>query len=688
MTIWANLKTETQYLKFLYPGIKTGAGFDGVDPHLIWAELSYLAGADMFSDSPIPVLFEVRREVLDQILSESLPIVNLTGGSKNLFGNFYTGFVTPNNFKFLLQQVDRLRIASVDLPSTEKMLPAAGRVREVPLHSKPEETVIGIIDHGIGFANRHFATQNGQGKWHSRIERLWDQQRGYPAEPPHYSNAISPQMLWQGTPYYRYGRELVNAGRENRIDQWLNHGVSEQEIYRALKYLPAQGAVAHGTHVLGLAAGNRNFGCDTHGAPVQTVTDDASRAKIIAVQLPAVPFKDTSGAGLCVQILDAISYIHRHAAGRKVVINLSDGAYAGPHDGTSMLERAIDGFYISNKHRSAFVVAAGNQFHEKVHWQDSIPPDKKPVPITWRVLPDDNTDSHLEIWPDSGVAIDSLKELEVYITPPGLAKLGPVKFGDVFSLFKNQNTIDEPAMAMASFIASPPNSFPDKGTGQNSERAMIHIALAATRPSIQSKRIVAPHGIWTIELVNHGRSAVAFNAYIERDNPALGDTGPTRQSQFVHPDYPRNNTRTAPLDDAANPSPIKRMGALNNVATAVNVFVVGGVTVDLDTIGGKHPELGSYSAAGPGRGAGARTGVDVLAPSDLSRGIRGIRGLGNRAGTSFRMDGTSVAAPQVTRAVANNMQAGFLADKAKASIVVGATNGIAGPSERIGAGLI
>jgi Subtilase family len=691
---WVNLKTETQYLKFQYPDIKPGAGFAGIDPHLLWADLSYFAGADIFSQAPIPVLFEVERSKLDAILDEPSPIVNLTGGSENLFGNFYTGFVTPTNLAFLISRVDRLRIASVDLPSTLRQKKSANSVDRSDLSSHGDEIVIGVIDHGIGFANKHFASQNANGRWESRIERVWDQQRGYPAPPPRYDQTITKRRRWDSTNHYGYGREIVNTGTKRQIDYWLNQDVSERETYGVLKYLPAQGAVGHGTHVMGLAAGNRLFSTDTHGAAVQTITDDASRAKIIAVQLPAVPYKDTSGAGLCVQILDAISYIHMHAAGRKVVINLSDGAYAGPHDGTSMLERALDAFYASNKHQSAFVVAAGNQFHEKVHWQATVTAMQGSTPgtteINWSVLPDDKTDSHLEIWPDSSLKEEDLRALSVFVTPPGQGKLGPVNFGEAFSLFEDGSKLDEPAICMTAFLSNPPNSY--NAANPELPRAMIHIALSATRPTAKSKRKhqrkAAPHGIWTVELLNSGKKPATFNAYIERDNPALGDSGPTRQSHFVHPGYPRNAEKVEFVDDTANTSPIKRMGALNNVATATTVLVVGGSCLNTDALGGKHPELARYSAAGPGRGAGAREGVDLLAPGDMSRSIRGIRGLGTRTGTSFRMDGTSVAAPQVTREIANLMAAGNLADSAKQSLLSRAANGVSGPVERIGAGVI
>lgn len=619
-------------------------------------------------------------------------LINLTPGTAYVFGNFFTGFVMPVNFGLFKREVERMRIGVVGLPTTSRQGHAPHPIKSIPSHPNPDGVVVGIIDHGIGFVSQHFADRDAAGQWQSRIERVWDQQRGYPAPPLEPAPGVPANTFWTATQHYGYGRELANTGGDQRIDYWLNQGHSEAETYRRLQYAPAQGAVAHGTHVLGSAAGNRSYAPSTHDRPWHAVSDKASQASIIAVQLPALPYKDTSGTGLCVQILDAISYIHLHAAGRKVVINLSDGAYAGPHDGTSMLERAIDDFYGRNADRSALVVAAGNQFNERVHWHGESPANGGTAePITWNILPDDSTDSHLEIWPDSQLTGQALQQLKVRVTPPGLAPLDMVPFGQTNALFADGDPLDESAIAMVAFICNPPNSFSSIPATALAPRGMVHVAVAATRTRQGNGRAAAPHGIWQVELINDGPQPVTFNAYIERDNPALGDRGPTRQSHFVHANYPRNTGRLAPLDDSCNTSPIKRMGALNSVATSLEGLVVGGVSVNADATGLAHPILAPYTASGPGRRTLARDGVDLLAPSDSSQTIRGIRGCATRSGTSFRMDGTSVAAPQVTRAMVNLIATGLDASAAKQSLRTAANRKpikVLGPAERVGAGLI
>lgn len=653
--------------------------FGRLDPHLVWADLTYLSDGTK-PEAPIPVMFEAKRSGNAVQLPAS---VNLTEGTAHLFSPFFTGFVRLQDLWSFAAEVERFRIGIVALPRTMRRGPKPAPVLEVPLHERPDDVVIGVIDHGIAFANKQFAVRDGDGQWRSRIERIWDQQWGYPSQPRMLPGELehSPDSelykskFWKGVPHYGYGRQLTNEPDKRQIDFWLNRGVAEADIYRHLDYVPLQHDRAHGTHVLGLAAGGQSFGFDGRArVPVTKVDDVAARASIIAVQLPALPYKDTSGMGLCVQILDAVSYIALHAAGRKFVINLSDGAYAGPHDGNSLLERALDGFFVAGHCRRAFVVAAGNQFDERVHWKSAVPVNGA-TELSWRILPDDNSDSHLEIWPAAG---SPPEDLQVSVTPPGQRPTPFVAVGRSWALRDAANPGGQ-ALAAVIFPRDPPNSAPIGGP-----RAMMHIAVAATRPKRGSQGATAPHGVWKIQLRNNGKTPIAFDAYIERDNPALGDSGPRRQSHFIHPTYPRScAAMVAPVDDSNNPSPIKRMGSLNNVASARSVLVVGGYVFQTS-------QLSPYTASGPGRAIAGNVGVDVLAVSDGSPVAHGVRGGAVRTGTTFRMDGTSVAAPLVTRWVAN-----WMASSPASCVGWGPVLGpcastanpiLRGPAERVGVG--
>jgi hypothetical protein len=63
----------------------------------------------------------------------------------------------------------------------------------------------------------------------------------------------------------------------------------------------------------------------------------------------------------------------------------------------------------------------------------------------------------------------------------------------------------------------------------------------------------------------------------------------------------------------------------------------------------------SYSSAGPARSGPLpqRVGPDFALPCDESPALEGIRAGGTRTGVVFRLIGTSAAAPQLARHVAN-----------------------------------
>jgi len=106
----------------------------------------------------------------------------------------------------------------------------------------------------------------------------------------------------------------------------------------------------HGTSVAGIAAGN--------GRPDGIFKGMAPEAELILVT-----YKNDVPIGGSAFVLDAIKYIEGFATAlaRPVVINLSQGDDLGPHDGTSLLERAID--HVVSSGRTLIVKSAGNGSH-------------------------------------------------------------------------------------------------------------------------------------------------------------------------------------------------------------------------------------------------------------------------------------------------------------------------------------
>jgi subtilisin family serine protease len=180
--------------------------------------------------------------------------------------------------------------------------------------------LIGIIDSGFDLTHPGFLDERGR----TRILAAWDQVNlvgAAPAAPIEFG----------------YGVEYTGATIDGHVS-----------AQRAVIVKNHQGAGAHGTYVAGIAAGN--------GAPHGTYKGVAPGADLILVT-----YRNDVPIGGSAYVLDAIDYIRKRAgaSGRPVVINLSQGDNLGAHDGTSLLERAID--HVVAEGPVLVVVSAGNE---------------------------------------------------------------------------------------------------------------------------------------------------------------------------------------------------------------------------------------------------------------------------------------------------------------------------------------
>ena len=171
--------------------------------------------------------------------------------------------------------------------------------------------IVGIVDAGIDWEHPDFRGSDGT----SRILYIWDQIVQTPGQYP----------AWYG-----YGTEWTKAHIDSGQCQEMD-------------------ATSHGTHIASTIAGN---GGDKH-----EFTGMAPEADIIAVK---TNFQDPD-------ILDAADYIFRKAAelNRPAVINMSFGSHWGPHDGTALLDQAMDELLVAPGR--AIVASAGNDGGGAVH---------------------------------------------------------------------------------------------------------------------------------------------------------------------------------------------------------------------------------------------------------------------------------------------------------------------------------
>jgi hypothetical protein len=521
--------------------------------------------------------------------------------------------------------------------------PPQERPVTTPPISRPPQpktpVVVGVIDDSIAFAHERFRSAGGG----SRLLAVWNQEAKLRPRNGAPSTAVS------------YGGELQRA----QVDAWLEactHAgqVDEDELYRRSGHETYDNDVhkgigrrlGHGTHVLDLATG-----AEPRRAP--------SDRPIVAVQLPGAVTGDTSGALLTTYVLDGVWYILKRAdeyaasLGRRavpVVINLSYGFTAGPHDGTHVLEEALDQVIELRRQQNApvnIVLPAGNSRLSRLHARATLR-GKARKALAWRQLPDDRTPSSMEIWLPQGAS--SGAGLEVVVHDPRGRATPAVRRGGLFPPASQQ-----PAPCTIDYRAATP--------GQR-ERIVIVLLPSAPTPDGPPDDPVAPSGLWQVELRNLDAAARDVQAWIQRDDSPNGYPIVGRQSHFDDPAYRR-------FDDAGRrltydppyptvqptppPSYVRRSGTLNALATGRCTVVLAGVRrSDL--------KVAEYSSAGP-PSAGPRPPREGPAPdaawvSDDSVVQHGVLAAGTRSGCTMAMVGTSTAAPQAARFIADHMAGG------------------------------
>jgi hypothetical protein len=485
--------------------------------------------------------------------------------------------------------------------------------------SQGARVITAVMDDGLAFAHRRFRRADGK----TRVEFLWDQGKD----------------------------QVLAAGGEKGIDERLSdckHAgvVDEDEVYRKLRhedYLASGHKTlgrrrAHGTHAMDLACG-----ADPGSA------DDRL---VVGVQFPTTAVRDTSGAWLTPHVLLGLWFILAAAekiaasgAGQlPIIVNVSYGKFADSHDGKSLLESAIDDLvdlWTNNVARLAVVLPSGNCHLARCHARFSLAPGAEQK-LHWRVLPDDRTPSFLEIWPvpSAGVA----PGLKVTLVPPAP--------GQALTVTRGQS---------ARWPAAPdrPLSRADyQAAGLSLHRDRIVIAIAPTVTEDSAR--VAPAGIWEVRVESQEQSRSAdVEAWIQRDDTPYGWPIAGRQSRFDDPKYVRFDPsgryvrsqaagRELAVDNAA--SYVKRAGSINAIATGDRTVVVGAFR-------SSDRAAAAYSAGGPLGPGGKREGVDpdVMAVGDDSTYCGGVLAAGTRSGSVVAMRGTSVAAPQITRLIADEM---------------------------------
>ena len=580
-----------------------------LDPYLVWADLSGFksvaaarAGHSGNKEPTLRLALELDSRADPFVAGLDVRNIVARGDSR-----FVTASVPLGKVRKLLKSdaVRRLEVGFIGpTPSS-----TTGPPPEVIA-----EPVVAVIDFGCAFAHERFRTLRGR-RWQTRIAYLWDQSR-----PP---DAASSNAGWRAVGDFGYGRELTGKAIDALIaGNTVGERVDEDAIYLSADHDSAATLLTHGNHVLDLAAG------------ASPQVDPAACPKIIFVQLPAYAVDDTSGGSMVTHVLDALRYIvDRTHPLAPLVVNLSYGSMAGPHDGSTILESAMDALIESAMgplpsddpaRYLSIVLPAGNNFESDGHAVLKLTLEQPARTLEWHVLADDPTDTFLELW----YPRDAAGHVVIEVQPP-VGPARPVAVGELAQLVAKGST--EPVCAVLHL----------KQASSGRDDAMVLIAMAPTS-SRDPTRALAPSGIWRITASLVGkRTAVDVNAWVERDDPVIGTGAPPRQSRLL--------TGALPLainEPSAFESQVQRAATCSSIANGSRTVIAGACLADTPAI-----ELSRYSSAGKTRNQVRAHWPDLMATADTSRTLAGMPAAGTRAGTSVRMNGTSVAAPQVARAL-------------------------------------
>ncbi|MEM9320628.1 MAG: hypothetical protein AAGA70_16715 [Pseudomonadota bacterium] len=556
----------------------------------------------------------------------------------------------------------RRRSVAPSLPSEDAELTDDGWQPQLPAGVDPSKLVIvAVMDDAINIAHRRFRDGSGE----SRVDAAWIQDARF----------VGPAPTGPGRPplHRLFGRVWDRGDINAAIAAFPD---DDEGAMRALDLISGPGApyrptplrlaVSHGTHVADLAAGY---------AP-----DDSNiNRRVIAVQLPVYASMDTSGATLKAAIIAGGEFIfdRARALSRRagvpipVVLNFSYGLGGGVLDGQGVVERALSAQ--ANAYRDAVeritgtappavnVLPAGNEHLSTTHAR-SAPSAREQTTFSTeiRLQPDDRSSNFAEFWVPHGTL-----NVAVQVT-------GPDGSTGSFSIDLPSNppdpgqvTLDndrvlaaagpdlDPSTIVARLSVDCPSAYPRRaGAPLGAWRVLL--AFAPSRTLIAGAPTVAP-GIWQVITTATGAASGRIEAWVQRNERSLGFPMRGRQAYFDDDEYA--DTRFDAMTDISvydqSASDVRRNGTISSIASRP-VAASGGA--EQISVGASRWDIAGpaiYSAAGM---APNNTPI-VLAAGDTSRVLSGVLASATRGSARVALSGTSSAAPQIARFVADVLEA-------------------------------
>lgn len=643
------------------------------DPYLAWAETSGFAGfrspqGQDANSQWLPLLIELQTGVTIARLLAQAPTGSLqvprVYQALGAGVRFCTARVRPAFFAALsvggpLHALVQRYELGLPVGHHAQALPPAACASAAPQASGKKAgpgldgDVIVVIDNGLALAHADFLQPK---KNRSRVAAFWRQDA---AQGPHGRAAASrtpqpldPARAGPAPADLGYGHELSRKAIDQAIQAHTRKGrVDEEGLYRHWQMWELQHNTHHGTLVGSLQAGPLPYvptiGTEDTPPDWSPCRDAASRAPLLVAQLDWASVADSSGGALNISVMDALAWaLARCSPQARITINLSWGALAGPHNGSAMLEAGMAQVIGASGRATTLVVPAGNAYQARTHANASLKPEHNSVQLHWRVQPDDHSQSFLELWFEDRYQPEAqLEGLSIELTPPGAGQpLKVLHIGQSAAwpsadapqcalLFPTRNALGHPGTCALLALAPTASWFPDT--------------------------VRSPSGVWTVRVRYAGSSEVVMDAYIERDDVALG-SAPTgaRQSYLEDPRYDTSGGLGGFIDHPDNPTPVRRSGTFNDIATGAGTVSVGGIRYfdsGMDPMARYSPRQPDPDAGRPER-AGVKKVPERFAVSDESVSLWGVRGAGTRSASAVRLVGTSFAAPQVARELYNALK--------------------------------
>lgn len=504
--------------------------------------------------------------------------------------------------------------------------------------------IIGVIDDAIPFVHERLRLSPTL----SRVAALWVQDAAFDPQGPGHDLPV--------------GRELRGA----QIGRWLTQLQSgavptEDSIYRLSGVVnmaretthAAAFAAGHGAAVSLLAAGHAMGDPDARNRPLigvnlaPRVIADSSGGLAPRVLAASVLFIISRARRLC-RLIEARRDLPPNSVRLPVVLNISLGLTAGPRDGCSVIERLLDQVaeYPSDDLGPVNVVLpSGN--HRMARLRGVL---QAGGTLGWQLPPDDRTVTPLEVW---GPVHPERPErpMQIGLSGPGLDRAWTAfTDGEQVTHLCDDDGHDI-ARAYHGTVALP----------QGGYRQTVTLVLEPTCPDRLGQGWIAP-GMWHLSLpadAAPGDHAIS----LQRDEVLRGFPREARQSRLHDPAYrDRDDTDRAILLDPEGQ-------ASNRVqrGDTVNAYATGRRTLRAGVVTRREGSVANYNSL-----IGADHAGDLLVAVDRGVCHAGMSICGRGSGSFSVMSGSSLAAPQVTRWLAEQLAQGARpADRAAVQALAG-----------------